>query len=400
MPYSLRPRLFTKMSNYKTPKNTMNHEIENCDDCVIPALDVEGIESLGAISLEENENSVTEGKNLFSNMENENLSWVKSYKERNEKSNTVKNEISNSSRLAFISGDEIKKLVGNKTNDDTVFTPGPDIEEFIEAFEAYTNRHNLVSDLDKITALKMSAHPSMGDARIVLSSILDSQINEDNITYKEVISYLRRAYVTCHSVNFFRASKHFLELCSPQKSERNDFVCLRNIEIAAKQLIQGYKKRNAYKKSNKNSEENMMEFLLLVGFSMWGGEKLSKKIINFEANLLPREILLRVQEEKRQEKLKHSQQNNVLFIRNSAQNVKRNLMSPQQFQINKNSDKNRNTNMVCRKCAGGHPTIECKTTIELFCAKCYKFGHVRSVCLNNNQLFRQPQQKRSHFGHK
>ena len=396
MPYSLRPRLFSKMSNYKTPKNTMNHEIENCDDCVIPAIDTEGIESLGAISLEE-DNVVTEGKNLFSNMENENFSWVKSYKERNEKPNTVKNEISNSSRLAFIAGDEIKKLVGNKTNDDTIFTPGPDIEEFIEAFEAYTSRHNLVTDLDKITALKMSAHPSMGDARIVLSSILDSQINEDNITYKEVISYLRRAYVTCHSVNFFRASKHFLELCSPQKSEKNDFVCLRNIEIAAKQLIQGFKKRNAHKKNHKNSDDNLMEFLLLVGFSMWGGEKLSKKIINFEANLLPREILLRVQEEKRQEKLK-SQQNNVLFIRNSGQNVKRNLLSPQQFQ-NK-SDKNRNTNIVCRKCAGGHPTIECKTTIELFCAKCYKFGHVRAVCYNNNQLFWQPQQKRPCFGNK
>ena len=396
MPYSLRPRLFSKMSNYKTPKNTMNHEIENCDDCVIPAIDTEGIESLGAISLEE-DNVVTEGKNLFSNMENENFSWVKSYKERNEKPNTVKNEISNSSRLAFIAGDEIKKLVGNKTNDDTIFTPGPDIEEFIEAFEAYTSRHNLVSDLDKITALKMSAHPSMGDARIVLSSILDSQINEDNITYKEVISYLRRAYVTCHSVNFFRASKHFLELCSPQKSEKNDFVCLRNIEIAAKQLIQGFKKRNAHKKNNKNSEDNLMEFLLLVGFSMWGGEKLSKKIINFEANLLPREILLRVQEEKRQEKLK-SQQNNVLFIRNSGQNVKRNLMSPQQFQSK--SEKNRNTNIVCRKCAGSHPTSECKTTIELFCAKCYKFGHVRSVCGNNSQLFRQPQQKRPHFNYK
>ena len=384
------------MSNYKTPKNTMNHEIENCDDCVIPAIDTEGIESLGAVSLEE-ENVVTEGKNLFSNMDNENYSWVKNYKERNEKPNKVTNESNNSSRLAFIAGDEIKKLVGNKTNDDTIFTPGPDIEEFIEAFEAYTSRHNLVSDLDKITALKMSAHPSMGDARIVLSSILDSQINEDNITYKEVISYLRRAYVTCHSVNFFRASKHFLELCSPQKSEKNDFVCLRNIEIAAKQLIQGFKKRNAHKNNNKNNEDNLMEFLLLVGFSMWGGEKLSKKIINFEANLLPREILLRVQEEKRQEKLK-SQQNNVLFIRNSGQNVKRNLMSPQQFQSK--SDKNKNINIVCRKCAGSHPTSECKTTIELFCAKCYKFGHVRSVCGNNNQLFRQPQQKRQHFNYK
>ena len=35
------------------------------------------------------------------------------------------------------------------------------------------------NDLDKLMALKISVHPSMGDARIVLSSILDPQINED-----------------------------------------------------------------------------------------------------------------------------------------------------------------------------------------------------------------------------
>ena len=53
------------------------------------------------------------------------------------------------------------------------------------------------------------------------------------------------------------------------------------------------------KKRNKNNtEDTAMELLLLLGFSIWGGEKLSKKIEGFESNLFPREITLRVQKEK------------------------------------------------------------------------------------------------------
>ena len=165
---------------------------------------------LGAESLVENfmmnETSVTEGQNLFSNIEDEsqNLGWVKKYKTRNERLYSFQNESICLFWLAFIAGDEIKKLKKPASK------PGPDIEELIEAFEAYTNRHNSINDLDKLTTLKMSVHSSMGDARIVFSSILDIQINEDNITYNEVVSYLRRAYVPTHSVNFFRATKHFL----------------------------------------------------------------------------------------------------------------------------------------------------------------------------------------------
>ena len=107
----------------------------------------------------------------------------------------------------------------------------------------------------------MSIHPSMGDARIVLSSILDY--------FNEVANYLRRAYVTTHSFNFYRATKHFFELCSPQKSNKNDFVCLRNIEIAAKQVIQGHKIRKAYRlNEKKNTEDTVMELLLLISFSV------------------------------------------------------------------------------------------------------------------------------------
>ena len=72
---------------------------------------------------------------MFSNKENQNLEWVKKDKARNERPNTFQNESINSSRLAFIAGDELKKLVDNKTNYATIFTPGPDIEKLIDAFE-------------------------------------------------------------------------------------------------------------------------------------------------------------------------------------------------------------------------------------------------------------------------
>ena len=109
--------------------------------------------------------------------------------------------------------------------------------------------------------------------------------------------------------------------------------------------------------------------------------------------------MLRVQEEKRQEILKLSRQNRVLCINKPVQNVKKkhNLLSPQHFQLNRNTDKIRNNNVICRICAGGHPAIDCKTTAELFCAKCYKFGHVRAVRYSNNQLFRHPNRNQDHI---
>ena len=115
-------------------------------------------------------------------------------------------------------------------------------------------------------------------------------------------------------------------------------------------------------------------------------------------------------------------------FKNLLQNVKKNqnLMSPQQFQLNKNVDKNKISNVICRKCAGGDllkrviyvaeffsvysenvrnilafwgiwervQTIDCKNTTELFCTKCHTFGHVLAVCYSNgNQSFHRPQQK-------
>ena len=47
-----------------------------------------------------------------------------------------------------------------------------------------------------------------------------------------------------------------------------------------------------------------MELLLFISFGVWGGEKLSKKVEGSESNLLPRDIMLRVQEEKKTGKSK------------------------------------------------------------------------------------------------
>ena len=73
-------------------------------------------------------------------------------------------------------------------------------------------------------------------------------------------------------MNFFSARKHFSELCSLQKLNKKDFVCLHNIEITAKQVIQGYKKRKAYKQNKMNTEDTAIELLLLSGFRLRGVE--------------------------------------------------------------------------------------------------------------------------------
>ena len=74
-------------------------------------------------------------------------------------------------KLTFVNNEEMSKFVGNPTQYDTTFSPGPKIEEFLQNFSAYTVRHNIVTDADKLIALRMLVHPSMGDARFVLSSL-------------------------------------------------------------------------------------------------------------------------------------------------------------------------------------------------------------------------------------
>ena len=86
------------------------------------------------------------------------------------------------------------------------------------------------------------------------------------------------------------------------------------------------------------------------GFRIMGRRKIiGKKIDWSESNLHDRKILLEVQEEKKQENLKLTQQNNVFCIKkkpvkNENFNKNQNLISPQQFQLNKSVNKSRYTN--------------------------------------------------------
>ena len=287
--------------------------------------------------------------------------------------------------LSFIGGDEIKKFVGNPTHFDTMFTPGPPINEFLDNFNAFCQRHNLASDADKLTALKINMHPSMGDSRFILASILDENLNT-NITFDEVINYLKRAYKPTSSINVYRASQNFINLCRPKASSDNDFLKLRQIEIAARELLEAFTKRPAYVGSEKSDEQKMLEILSLTAYSAYAGEKISKKLS--ESSVPARELLIKCTEELRLQNLKEKSEN--LLYYESKQQPETNT---KQFGFKNNSykkmntDKNKN-NLICHKCAlGGHSARECKSRVELFCSKCLKSGHVSKVCFSK-QLFR------------
>ena len=214
-------------------------------------------------------------------------------------------------KLSFIGGDEIKKFVGNPTHYDSLFTPGPPICEFLDNFTAFCQRHNLTGEQDRLTALKCQIHPSMGDARVVLSSLLDENLN-NNITFDEVTAYLKRAYKTTSSINVYRASQNFIALCKPKSHSDNDFLKLRQIEIAARELLDAFTKRTAFVNSNKSPEQKMLELLSLTAYSAYAGEKISKKLA--ETSVSARELLVRTTEELRLADLKEkSSPETILF---------------------------------------------------------------------------------------
>ena len=288
-------------------------------------------------------------------------------------------------KLSFVGGEEIKKFVGNPTHFDTLFTPGPPINEFLDNFHAFCQRHNLSSDNDKLTALKMNFHPSMGDARFVLSSLLDENLNT-TIPFDEVVDYLRRAYKPTSSINVYRASQNFIALCKPKAASDNDFLKLRQIEIAARELLEAFTKRAAYQGSGKSDEQKMLEMLSLTAYSAYAGEKISKKLA--ETSGPARELLIKTKEELRLLDLKERSQD-ILYCEPSQQPY----ANTKQFGAKNNnykkfkSDNNRK-NIVCHKCSlPGHSARECKCQVELFCAKCLKSGHVQKVCFSKN-LFR------------
>ena len=221
----------------------------------------------------------------------------------------------------------------------------------------------------------------MGDARFVLSSLLDSNINS-NITYQEVIDYLKRAYKTTSSINFYRASQNFINQCVPRNKSENDFLKLRAIELSCRELLDAFTEREAYTNSQKSTNEKLMELLTLTAFSAFAGEKISKKLT--KESVPARELLVRTKEELRLAELKDRQDaigagENIFIAENTFTEP---VFTPKQPQTNRNKGKNntyrhpyqgsRNNKVMCHKCGiENHMASQCKTSIELFCKKCY-----------------------------
>lgn len=211
----------------------------------------------------------------------------------------LNNRQASPSRLAFITAQELPKFKGNRTSHDDVFTRGPDIEEFLNNFRAYLARHNIVTDKDKIIALKMNIHASQGDAKCTLSSILDDNINSEGITFEQVETLLKRVYKKEESTSFYKSAKHYLDLLNKTKSG-NTVEKLRSLEIASKSIHKAFTERKAWENNNKSTQDTLLEFILVFSYSIYGGEKMTEKCLDkLESNVCPREINIKFLEKKR-----------------------------------------------------------------------------------------------------
>ena len=211
----------------------------------------------------------------------------------------LNNRQTSPSRLAFITAQELPKFKGNRTSHDDVFTHGPDIEEFLSTFRAYLARHNIVTDKDRIIALKMNIHPSQGDAKCTLSSILDDNMNNEDITFEQVETLLRRVYKKEESTSFYKSAKHYLDLLNKNKSG-NTVEKLRSLEIASKSIHKAFMERKSWESNEKSTQDTLLEFILIFSYSIYGGEKMTEKCLDkLESNVSPREINIKFLEKKR-----------------------------------------------------------------------------------------------------
>ena len=283
-------------------------------------------------------------------------------------------------KLTFVNNEEMQKFVGNPTQFDTTFSPGPKIEEFLCNFNAYALRHNIVTDADKLIALRMLIHPSMGDGRFVLSSLLDDSLGA-NITFQEVSDYLVRLYKSETSLNFFRACNNFIDLCKPKTDGLNDLMQFRSIEIATKELLNAYLDKPNQAQSQKTANQKIFEILSLMAFSIYAGEKVSKTLIKEDLN--QKDLFVKAKELIRLQALQDEKKKDsvVLQISDDSDNTvekKKNF----DFKKKKTLQVKSKKTIICYRCGieNSHTAKQCNTKIDLFCAFCHKSGHVSKVC--------------------
>ena len=292
----------------------------------------------------------------------------------------VSNNSNPNVKLTFVNNEEMSKFVGNPTQFDTTFSPGPKIEEFLQNFAAYTARHNIVTDADKLIALRMLVHPTMGDGRFVLSSLVDDSLGA-NITFQEVSDYLIRLYKSETSLNFFRACNNFIDLCKPKRDGLNDLMQFRSIEVATKELLNAYLDKPNQATSQKNDNQKFFEILSLMAFSMYAGEKVSKSLI--KEDLSQKDLFVKAKELIRLQALQDEKKKDsvVLQISDDSENTvekKKNF----DFKRKKTMQVKSKKSLICFRCGleNSHTAKHCNTKVDLFCAYCLKRGHVSKVC--------------------
>ena len=305
-------------------------------------------------------------------------------------SSNVGNMVNPNVKLTFVNNEEISKFVGNPTQFDTTFAPGPKIEEFLNHFNAYIVRHNITTDADKLIALRMLVHPSMGDARFVLSSLLDDTLGT-NITFQQVSDYLIRLYKSETSLNFFRACNNFIELCKPKNDGVNDLMQFRSIEVATKELLQAYLDKPNQANSQKNDSQKIFEILSLMAFSIYAGEKVSKSLI--KEDLSQKDLFVKAKELIRLQALQDEKKKDSVVLQISEEE-ENSVVKKKNFDLKKRRTmqiKGKKT-LICFRCGleNSHTAKSCNTKIDLFCSFCLKRGHVNKVCFKKqaNSNFR------------
>ena len=236
-------------------------------------------------------------------------------------------------RLALIEAEEIVKFRGNRRPGETLFSKGPNYDEFMLNFEDYCSRHGITTDYDKITALRMNIDHKNGDCSVIFSSALDANINKVPITYADLTQYLHNIYMRpITNQNLFRASSEFAKnLNSKFNCKNNPIKQLRKLELCAKELVKSFIGRKNFRNNLKNIEDTCLEMAIMTVYSTFIGENLSKTVLEeLPPNLSPRVMFSKVLNALKNECTKHKNRscaNSRALFRNRPNDASRHRAS-------------------------------------------------------------------------
>ena len=110
---------------------------------------------------------------------------------------------------------------------------------------------------------------------------------------------LKRVYKKEEATSFYKSAKHFLD-CVNKNNAQNIVEQLRSLEIASKEFHSTFIDRKAWTNNEKNTQETLLEFILVFVYSIYGREKMTEKCLGkLDSNLCLREINIKFLEQKR-----------------------------------------------------------------------------------------------------